>query len=633
MCGLGVIVEAELAASAGMRARLNAIAVHQGHRGPDGQGVWIAPTRRDNQSGPSSVIGFCHQRLSIIDLSSAGNQPFESPCGRYQLVYNGEIYNYRELAAELRHDERVRAILDKSPGDTAVLMAAIVAFGPKVALARMNGMWAFAMWDREKRTLLLSRDRLGIKPLYLRLSSSRLIVASEVKAVLAASEETFAANPRAVARYLLLGLADQDRDTFFQGVRSFAPASYAEIDLGAGWPGAIEEVAYWRHPAELGTPTRNVSPEEVRQIFFDAVRVHLRSDVPLGIMLSGGLDSTALAAAARAVEPEAEITTLSVTSSDDEANEEPFIDIAVKALGVRPLKYPMDLDPAGIPSAVERLTWNADAPLKSLASVGLANICSRARESGLIVLLSGQGADEQLAGYDKFLYFHLIERLRRLQLLPAMGEALQFAINGTVFPSFSWAEAKRYMPGLLQRSVGGRLGSEVASEKWQMRATGWTFREREYDDMTRFSVPTLLEDEDRMSMAASTEMRVPFLDLGVVELLAVTPADEKLSEGWTKAIFRKAMQPFIPPEISQRRDKRGFTVPHRRIMTGPLRSLIEDTFSGPMVSHEAGLVNGPAVRDTFARYVRGGGLVSDREMFRYWALEVWARKFSGYLAY
>jgi asparagine synthase (glutamine-hydrolysing) len=631
MCGLGLVLEREASHSEGVRVRVDAISQQQRHRGPDGQGVWLAPATRDNGGGPASVIGLCHQRLSILDLSSAGNQPFESPCGRYLLVYNGEIYNYREIGSELRSAGIATDILAKSSGDTAVLMAAIVAWGPAKALATLNGMWAFAMWDRETRRLVLSRDRLGIKPLYLRLTPERLIVASEVKGVLAASGERFAPNARAVARYLMLGLAGQERDTFFTGVNSFTPASFAEIDLSKGWPGAIEEQRYWRHPLERGVPVRQVSAEELRNTFLDAVRVHLRADVPLGVMLSGGLDSTAIAAAARMVEPEARITTLSVTSSDADSNEEPFIDVAVKALGVSSLKYQVDLDPLAMPAAVERLCWHADAPLKSLASVGLANVCTRAREAGMVVLLSGQGADEQLAGYDKFLYFHLLQRLRQHDYVGAAGEALRFALNGSVFPSFSLAQAKRYMPSLLRQSARRTLGADAAASAWEMPATGWKFREREFDDLTRFSVPTLLEDEDRMSMAASTEMRVPFLDVNVVELLGVTPAEQKLSKGWTKAIFRDAMEPFIPEQICRRRDKRGFTVPHRKLMAGPLKAVIDETFAGEMLSAKAGLVDQADIRSAFDEYARGSKRVSDREIFRYWALEVWARKFEAYL--
>lgn len=632
MCGLGIVVE-RLPENAGkVNAALEAIAALQAHRGPDGQGTWVGRVRRDNRDVPGPTIGLCHQRLSILDLTMAGFQPFESPCGRYVLIYNGEIYNYRELAAELRHDPRAAGVLAKSMGDTPVIIAAIIVWGAEKALARMNGMWAFALWDREKSVLMLSRDRLGIKPLYLMHTAERLIIASEVKSVLAAGAERRVPNARAVARYLLLGLADYQRDTFFEGVRSFTPGSYVEIDLTGEWPLAIGERPYWQHPFKRGLSTRLVSPEEVRQVFFDAVRVHLRSDVPLGVMLSGGLDSTAVAAAARAVEPDATISTLSVISSDEESNEEPFIDIAVDALGVKSHKYPVDLDHAGIPHAVESLSWHADAPLKSLASVGLARACERAREVGMIVLLSGQGADEQLAGYDKFLYFHLLERLRRLELFSAVGEAVRFALNGTVFPSFTFSEAKRYIPGMLNRAAATTLGAAVVRDSWQSSPTGPSLREREYDDMVRYSVPTLLEDEDRMSMAASTEMRVPFLDVDLVELLAVTPPERKLAKGWTKAIFRDALRPFVPAPICERRDKRGFAVPHRKIMGGPLRSMLEGMFGSQMLSAQARLVDGGAVKRMFNDYIAGSRLVSDREMFRYWALEAWARKFEPFLA-
>lgn len=632
MCGLGVIVDRDAFQSEAVRRQLDLIGEIQGHRGPDGRAVWLAPASRNDIGRPMPTVGLCHQRLSIIDLSAAADQPFESPCGRYVLVYNGEIYNYRELARELRGHAIAGPVLAKSSGDTAVLLGAIMAWGVRQALSRLNGMWAFSLFDREQQALYLSRDRLGIKPLYIRFNNERLTAASEVKSIVVATGERFSPNARAAARYLLLGLADQERDTFFEGIRSVAPGSYIKFDLAGDWPTAIEEIPYWVHPFERGDPVRKVSDEEMRQVFFDAVRIHLRSDVPLGIMLSGGLDSTSLVAAARRIDPDAKISALSVVSNDLESNEEEYIDLAARELGIDTHKFTIDLDPRRLPKDIATFSWHADAPLKSLTSVGLAQTCKLARESGLTVLLSGQGADEQLAGYDKFLYFHLIDMLRCFDLAGAVGEAARFALNRSVFPNFSLVEAKRYVPMLLKR-FSSMLSHGAKHSGWEISSTHRSFRQREFDDLMRFSVPTLLEDEDRMSMSASTEMRVPFLDVNLVELLAVTPASQKLAHGWTKAIFRNALGPFLPSKIAWRRDKRGFTVPHRKLLVGPLRTVIEETFSSEMISANAGLIDADKIKSAFREYVDGSRRVSDREMFRYWAIELWARKFEPYLTH
>src|SRR5262245_28660705 len=314
MCGISAIVTAE---HPDLAAAIGAMVSVMHHRGPDGRGSFIDPI----DGGTRLALG--HNRLSIIDLSDQAAQPMTSLDGRYVLVFNGEVYNYKEIAQELDR----RELPPGTCGDTAVILAALARWGPP-ALAKFNGMWTILLYDRQAKTLLVSRDRFGVKPLYVYRQGRSLYFASEVKAILAASGASLDVDPKAAVPYLTRGLLNFSSATFFRGVEQFPPASYQLYDLRR-WQDPPPPQRYWQHPLERGEEPAvgRVSPAEVRETFVDAVRLRLRSDVPVGLLLSGGVDSSAILGGIASLKALDNLTVLSVTSDDRWANEEPFIDL------------------------------------------------------------------------------------------------------------------------------------------------------------------------------------------------------------------------------------------------------------------------------------------------------------------
>jgi asparagine synthase (glutamine-hydrolysing) len=599
--------------------RLVAMERAQLHRGPDGRGAVI-------EAAGAGVIGLGQQRLSILDLSPAGSQPMVSPCGRYVLSYNGEIYNYKELASELGDDP----IVSMSSGDTAVVLAALVRWGVD-AFRRFNGMWALAFLDRKEGRVLLSRDRLGVKPLYYSLDGRTLVVASEIKGVLAGSGgRRFALNVDVVGRYLFQSLISSQSQTFFKGIEEFPAAAWADINLHA--PSIVVYAKpFWRHPYEeprSGLPEPKA--DDIRELFVDAVRVRLRSDVPVGILLSGGLDSSAILAAAKQVATGG-LRALSVISRDPATSEEPFIDRMVAHTGCDITKIQSDDDPVGLWDDLSDANWYFDHPVNSFSNLAHRAIIRRAREQGLIVLLTGQGSDEQLGGYNKFLYFYLQDRLRRGRLAGPLSMLAGCVRHGTILPEFSLGTAKRYIPflrGRLSRSWRGPALDGVSLLENGLRSS---YEEREWADLRFFSLPAILTSEDRMSMSWSCEMRPPFLDYRLVEVFARVRPEAKLVTGWTKHILREAMKRLLPPEITWRKDKKGYTLPGALWMRTVLRSRVEDVLNQPMIAAELGLVDAAGSRALFADLLAERSGVRYSDILSIVSLELWLRRFAPYL--
>lgn len=620
MCGItGIIQTPNYKIDLG--ASLSRMGSQQIHRGPDANDFDIVELDAKLQ------LGIGHQRLSIFDLSSNGNQPMKSPDGRYHFIFNGEIFNHIELRQELGESP----ILDISDGDTAVALEALSRWGFD-ALNKFNGMWAFALYDKKTKLLFLSRDRMGIKPLNYCIKKGRMAFGSEVKSILQAFPEKFQVNPREVRDYLLNGRTNNNCETFFKDIYSIPPGSMVTIDLNDQY--SINELnprSYWRHPYELNEPIRETSSEEVRELFLDVVKQHLRADVPVGVTLSGGLDSSAIIGAAKHLNPDYDITALSVVSDDASVSEEKFQKIVVDATGCKWNKLNISRSPQKALDSLDEVAWFSDSPAKSFSDVGLLELCRAARNEGIIVLLNGQGADEQLAGYKKYLFFYASELLRQGNFLKALVLLTQFWRNGTILNQFQLAEAKRYLPGRKLVDIAQPLGERLIQVQPEPLFSKKSFRAREYDDMTKNSVPMLLHAEDRLSMASSLEMRVPFLDYRLVELFAKVGANQKLNQGWTKAIFRDAMTGLVPIEITRRKDKKGFTLPQDRWLRHELAKQTSYIFSGPMLIHKFGLVDQFKLISLHNSFLAGDRRVSSREVLRYVSLERWLHVFSEHL--
>jgi|GEM_PF-253663 len=614
MCGVSAIVSWT---AGDLAAPLAAMVASQRHRGPDGEGCHIVA------NDPVYRLGLGHNRLAILDLSDHARQPMVSDDGNCALSYNGEIYNYKELAFELgmsRDGHPVR-------GDTEVVLVALQTWGAE-AFARFNGMWSILFHDRRTHSLLVSRDRLGIKPLYYFDSGDTMYFASEIKAILKATNARFRLNARAAVPYLTRGLLDTGRETFFEGIQNFAPGTCQVIDLHSHTIG--EPKPFWLHPFKRGGHMAPGNVRDLKEMLLDSVRIQLRSDVPVGVLLSGGIDSSAILGAATRHAGPGNVMCLSVISDDPKSDESPFIRTMAAHAQADPILINVSNDPLTLLEMIPDATWANDQPLCGLADVAHLMLMGRARELGIKVLLSGQGSDEEFGGYNKFFYFYLQDLMRRHRYLRACGIACASAIHTNTLYEFRMAEALRYLkPSKLRDETFIR--PEVRHADTLATGLGRSYQERECRDLLELSLPQLLHFEDRMSMSQSVEVRVPFLDHRLVELAAAITPDDKFRGGWSKSILRDAIADLVPPKIRFRKDKKGFNVPEavwmRAEFIGPYRRMLAQ----PMLAHEFGIVDQAKAGSHYAAFLEGKGFLNARHFFRLYLFESFLRRFKDHI--
>ena len=580
MCGLaGILASHVLSAD-----RLSAMAATLAHRGPDGSGYLLhgphAPTRvlhnREVVPDERFRVGLAHRRLSILDLSEASLQPFRDEAAGVSVVYNGEIYNYVELRAELE----ARGHTFRTSGDTEVLLQAYCAWGP-ACVQRFNGMWAFVLLDERNRRVVFSRDRFGIKPLFYTVNRHGLFFASELKALAAVPEVEMTPHDPTVARFLTTGATDDTGQTFFAGIHRFPAAHNAVVSLDG--PPAITPEPYWEVPADglAFTGTQAEATDRFRSLFLDAVRVHARSDVPVGTCLSGGLDSSSIVCACEQLRSENRIPRYShqafgYTPDDPACSEAPFMQAVVDATGA--CMHYVRLTPHEFLDAVPAIIAGQDEPFASPSMVVQWAVFRAAREAGITVMLDGQGADEILGGYHS--YFTTLASILLARKDLAGFWKLKRAHEKAIGPfPVSLAEALvRLAPAPWQRAARalrrrtrsrtGPFSIVPALQRGLIQAgtapdpahaiAPTSLRDVLRDHLTRSSVPALLRYEDRNAMVHSIESRVPFLDVRVVDFLFSLPDRWKISGASTKHVLREAMRGILPEAVRTRSDKMGF---------------------------------------------------------------------------
>lgn len=556
------------------------------------------------------------------------------PDESHGIIYNGEVYNYRELAEELKaHGVQLR-----SSSDTEVILWALALWG-EAAFAKFNGMWALAWLDRRMGRLTLSRDRFGVKPLYIYRRDDSLFFASEIKAILAGSGDRFAVNHRVVGRYVGQSLLDAQNETFFTGIEALPAGHNLCFDLHGSVARLVAAPRrYWTVPEQssLGSNLQR-DVETLRETFFDAVRIRLRSEVPLGVLLSGGVDSSSIAAAMRhALGREAELHAMSAISDRPEFDEKPFVEQVANHLKC-PVHY-VDLKhrPTEWFKLLEEVIFFNDEPIGSFSTVAHYLLMQQARQLGITVVLSGQGADELLCGYAKFLGFYLYDLIASRRPGAALKVLMGFLRRGTVIAQFEVSEAKRYLPGYL-RPPEIDIRAAALKECDYRLDTGLGAEHlfgRQCADVYRFSVPALVHYEDRSSMAFAREIRLPFLDYRLVSMLLPADPELKLRKGWTKWIFRKALEDHLPAAIVWRKDKQGFINPQSEWLKHELRATIEELFNGEMLVARSGLIDQPALRRRYQAYCQQaarGGTICFKDIFNPLALELWMRRFESSL--
>jgi asparagine synthase (glutamine-hydrolysing) len=526
MCGFVGIFEAADAPQTVARA----IATLR-HRGPDDGAHWTSADGRTCLS---------HRRLSIIDLTEAGRQPMVSADGRHVLIYNGEIYNYVELRRELEGYEF------HSGTDSEVVLAAFQKWGA-ACLERFIGMFAFAVYEPGTGALFAARDRFGVKPLFLAdLPGGGLAVASEIKALHAAGV-AIEADPVAWAAYLADGASDAGDGTFWQGIRSLPAGHALERRHGANRTWQWYDVAGAAGPDLDARSAAEVS-EEYTSLLVDAVRLRFRSDVPVGINVSGGLDSSTLLAAVHAVQGEdSDVSAFTFVTGDPSYDELPWVNEMLTQT-----KHPSvvcRLRADDVPSLAADVQWHQDEPFGGIPTLAYACIFEHARQANVTVLLDGQGMDEQWAGYDYY---------RNL------GQGAVPVVQGT-----SSAPTR---PGCLSTEL------RALAEHRAPAPTPFAdpLRDTQVRDLTRTKLPRALRFNERVSMRASRELREPFLDHRLVELALRQPPERKISATTGKVLLRSIVGGRLPGRVVEA-PKRPMQTPQREWLRGPLRAWVTDT--------------------------------------------------------
>jgi asparagine synthase (glutamine-hydrolysing) len=580
MCGIAGIISLK-----GIEVRtLDVMSASLRHRGPDGYGFMIYSSQggiqlalNQNLDGDESggyTLGFVHRRLSILDLSETNLQPMIDPSGDYCLIYNGEIYNYQELRAEL---EKLGYTF-KTVGDTEVLLQAYKAWG-LTCLQRLNGMWAFALFDSRRQQVVFSRDRFGIKPLYYTIQNKTLYFASEIKGLLTVSSVRCEPNERVVARFLLTGQNDETEETFFEGIYQFRPAHYATVSIVEGSL-EIFQHPYWSFPEEVSKDIGREVIDQFRELFLNSVRIHTHSDVPVGTCLSGGLDSSSIVCVAEILRKRQEIpnythSAFGYVSDDKNYNEKKFMEIAASATGAS--MYYVNHEEDQFHTKLPQILWAQDEPFGSASILAQWFVFQSAKAEGMKVMLDGQGADETLAGYHSYILQIAMKKLasgnlidyralrsqyqREIGAFPISSRrAFQFFLQNHFLFITSLAQyLSKSIPFMSLKSALKKNLTQMAPLKAPVRSLKLnSLNQMLQQDIKTSVLPALLRYEDRNSMAHSIEARVPFLDYHLVEFLFTLPEEWKIRGVTTKYILREALRGILPEAIRTRKDKIGF---------------------------------------------------------------------------
>lgn len=540
------------------------------HRGPDDQG-------RESLTLGDGVLVLNHTRLSIIDLSPGGHQPMHSTDERYTIVFNGEIYNYRELRQELA----LLGHVFRSDSDTEVLLAGWAQWG-KACLPRLRGMFAFAVYDCIEQTLTCVRDAFGIKPFYYHASEEGFLFASEAPALLVLLPNRPALNLQRAYDYLVFGGYDDEEATFFNGVRHLLPGHLLTISLSAAGSPMIERW-WWPAITERTDLSFADAADQLRSMFLDNIRLHLRSDVPLGAALSGGVDSSAVVCAIRHVEPDMPIHTFSYVARGSDVDEERWADQINAHVGA--ISHKIVVAPEELAGDLDDMIHAQGEPFGSTSIYAQFRVFKLARDHSVTVTLDGQGADELLAGYNGYpspRMRSLVEKRRFVELanflrawstwpgrsasqgvkaliepwVPESLRGLAYRVIGRN-PAPAWLVTAFFQEhGVEPNAPGGR--APLADE------TGRRLVAALRQALTGRGLSALLRHGDRNSMRWSVESRVPFLTTDMAEFLLSLPEPYLISpQGETKHIFRAAMRGIVPDAILDRKDKIGFATPEQ----------------------------------------------------------------------
>ena len=589
MCGI-LAVFAKAVESVGVNNIIEASSLIR-HRGPDDEGYLVCdPDGRVELFGgvdspdygnlpldylpksntPAKDKGhdvlMAHRRLSIIDLSLAGHQPMSYGEGRYWIIYNGEIYNYIEVREELL----ALGCQFRSKSDTEVILAAYSTWGED-CVRKFNGMWAFVIVDIKEKKAFISRDRFGVKPLYYWRSERGFIaLSSEIKAFTRLPGWNPLLNCQRAYDFLVWDLMDHSDETLFKGVLQVPPGHNMTLlidDLG------LKKEAYFDISDDEGVTQLEGSAERFRSLFTDSVRLRMRSDVQVGSCLSGGLDSSSIVATADALvkekDPSEGIVVFTSCSDRPEFDECKYADELINSRHLSSFKVTPNA--AGLLADLENIVWHQDEPFRTTSIFAQWCVFRKAAQSGIKVMLDGQGADEYLAGYEGFIYPRLIRLVRERDLGKLLEELKGLKANQGISMGDILAKTMRGMLNVQNRASSlidpARFDIDTKYPVGEGMVRTSDLRRFSYGQLKYTSLPRLLHWEDRNSMAWSVESRVPFLDYRLVQFVVGLPDDAKIRNGIQKVILRDAMRGVLPVKIVDRTDKMGFITPEKYWLT------------------------------------------------------------------
>ena len=575
MCGLAGIISSE--SKEKIHSQMSLMLEITKHRGPDGSGIKVF----DLNDKKKLALG--HNRLAIIDTSDAGLMPMKSKDEIFEIIFNGEIFNYIELRNELK--ELGYSFITNT--DTEVLLNAYIEWGDS-CLNKLNGMFSFAIFNNLTKELFIARDRYGVKPLYYYSTEKIFIFSSEIKSILQHHEVITNPNNDIIGNFLMTGISDFSSDTFFENIFSLPAGHFLilknnEIDISS-----------WYTP-ELGISSEdkdyNLKKSKVEDLFYKAVKLRLRSDVEVGACLSGGMDSSAIVGAIARISLEDNnkkadqfFKTFSATFEDPLISEKKYVDEVTMQTNTN--NYSITPDEDGLWKELPKIIWHNDAPIQSPSVFLQWSVMQAAKEQGIKVTLDGQGADELAAGYPAYYSVFLTELIQEGKLIDffknfssitkSKGEGrarrsivlrviyfllpnfvVHFFLNHLYWSFFPRNKLKK----IFKKEYFSAWQASDIKYKLDQKKLSRSLRDRLMHDFKHFSLPALLRYEDRSSMAFSIEARTPFLDFRLVEEIWRTLSSDLIRYGQTKSIIRDSVKSFIPEMVSNRTDKKGFPAP------------------------------------------------------------------------
>lgn len=551
MCGIAGIVS--LSKSLDERKNtLHKMLQVQAHRGPDAQQDWH-----------DTACSFGHNRLSIIDLSDEANQPMHSHCGRYVVVFNGEIYNYIEIKNELKNH-----FLFTTQSDTEVLLSAYIHWG-KSFLDKLNGMFSIAIWDKNEQKLFIARDRFGVKPFYFFKNEEQFVFASEIKTLFTA-EVPKLKNDKVWSGYLVNGTYGLPNETFWENIYQLSPGHFAELSPVNKYdfqPKKWYEFEDRIH--DIPQMNANTLKEEYSALLDDAIQLRFRADVPLGMNVSGGLDSSTLIALIHKNLPSKQkIEAFTFYCNDTNYDELPWVNVLLKDKPYHLNKVLLDVNK--IPQLIEESCYYQDEPFGGFPTLAYSQLFKSAREKGIKVLLDGQGMDEAWAGYD---YYH---------------NNSNSLIQGT--------KSSPVKPEVLDADFNLLASKEVFPTPFSSK-----LQNLQYRDIFYTKIPRALRFNDRISMQHGTELREPFLDYRLVELAFAQPDSVKFDNGNTKWMLRQISQNLLGNKIALA-PKRALQTPQREWIANELEAYVQERIS---VFSNFDFVNKNQVQKIWEEYKKG----------------------------